>query len=207
MSRTCRCVMPAEIGTTVAPSVTAPWWTPSPPVNRPYPYALWIVDAFVAPAPTRQRAIIRPHRSRSPFVYPTRVGRPPVPDDPCRHTTWSSGTASMPYGYDSHRSVLVVVGSRGRSSRVSPVPASTPAARRRCACGPSRASRRLTRARSRSVCRAVRSSTDMLSAGSNTMGAPYGRAPAAISPPLRRVAVRRRPPARRQPPRTRPAPR
>lgn len=35
--RTCRSVMPPDIGTTVAPSATAPWWMPIPPVNSPYP--------------------------------------------------------------------------------------------------------------------------------------------------------------------------
>ncbi len=37
ISVTCRAVMPPDTGTTVAPSSIAPWWMPSPPVNRPYP--------------------------------------------------------------------------------------------------------------------------------------------------------------------------
>ena len=37
ISVTCRAVIPPDTGTTVAPSSIAPWWMPTPPVNRPYP--------------------------------------------------------------------------------------------------------------------------------------------------------------------------
>src|SRR3954471_22837057 len=46
-------------------------------------------------------------------------------------------------------------------------PASTPAARRRSACTPLRASNRSTSSRSRCPCKACRSSTDIVSAGAS----------------------------------------
>ncbi len=57
--------MPPDAGTTAAPSRIAPWCTPTPPVNSPYPYALCTVLRRLAPAPPSARAITRAHTSTS----------------------------------------------------------------------------------------------------------------------------------------------
>ena len=51
-----------------------------------------------APAAASARAHIRAHSRRSARVYPTSVGRPPVPLEPCRATTSDRGTANIPNG-------------------------------------------------------------------------------------------------------------
>ncbi|CAH0261375.1 hypothetical protein SRABI80_03226 [Peribacillus frigoritolerans] len=78
----CLSVFPPEMGTVATPSFSAPQCKPRPPVNRPYPYALWKISDLRPPAATIPRATIVAQISKSFFVYPTIVGFPLVPDEP-----------------------------------------------------------------------------------------------------------------------------
>ena len=110
MVSSCLFVFPAEIGKVIAPILFPPWWIPKPPVNKPYPYAFWIIYSFSAPAILRPRAIHSPQISKSYCVYAVTVGLPVVPDDAWTSTISSRGTASNPKGYASLKSLFVVNG-------------------------------------------------------------------------------------------------
>ena len=64
-------------------------------------------------------------------MYATTVGLPVVPDEAWMRTISSIGTASIPNGYVSRKSLLVVNGSRFKSSSDRMSFAPTPAWRRR----------------------------------------------------------------------------
>jgi hypothetical protein len=68
INMSCRCVMPPDIGTTVAPMRIPPRWKPTPPVNRPYPYALCTTVPARAPAQPNERATTSAHSSKSARV-------------------------------------------------------------------------------------------------------------------------------------------
>jgi hypothetical protein len=76
----------------------------------------WKMSSLVMPVATKLRA----HRSAAPFTSlrekKIAFGLPVVPLEVCRRSVSEMGTASMPVGYESRRSWLVVNGTRGRSS-------------------------------------------------------------------------------------------